>query len=134
LKGTQTSTGGTIVKALIVEDNELMRRLIKGLIGGLVDVVIECGSGEAACEVYAVNRPDWVLMDIQLPGLDGITAAGRIKAAFPPARILIVTEHGDESLRQAAREAGACGYVLKENLLAIRELIRQSPTTKETPQ
>jgi DNA-binding NarL/FixJ family response regulator len=73
-------------------------------------------------------------MDVQLPGLDGIAATGRIKAAFPDAHILIVTEHGDKSLRQAAREAGACGYVLKENLLAIRELISQSPTTKEITQ
>ena len=111
------------MKALIVEDNELMRRLIKNLIGGLADVVIECGSGEAACEAYAANRPDWVLMDVQLPGLDGITATRRIKAAFPDAHILIVTEHGDEPLRQTARDAGACGYVLKENLLALRELM-----------
>lgn len=111
------------MKALIVEDNELMRRLIKSLIGSLADVVIECDSGDAAYEAYAVNQPDWVLMDIQLPGLDGITATHRIKAAFPDAHILIVTDHGDEPLRAAARAAGACGYVLKEHLLSIRELM-----------
>lgn len=111
------------MKALIVEDNELMRRLIKSLIGGLADVVIECESGDAACDLYAVNQPDWVLMDIQLPGLDGITATSRIKAEYPQAQILIVTDHGDEPLRAAARAAGACGYVLKEHLLSIRELM-----------
>lgn len=112
-----------IVKALIVEDNELMRRLIKSLIGGMADVVIECESGDAACDLYAANRPDWVLMDIQLAGLDGIRATSRIKTLFPEARILIVTDHGDAPLRAAAQAAGACGYVLKENLLAIRELL-----------
>ena len=111
------------MKALIVEDNELMRRLIKSLISNLADVVIECKSGDAAYEAYAMNQPDWVLMDIQLPGLDGITATHRNKAAFPDAHILIVTDHGDEPLRAAARAAGGCGYVLKEHLLSIRELM-----------
>ena len=55
-----------IVKALIVEDNELMRRLIKSLVSSLAEVVIECGAGDAAYELYAANRPDWVLMDVQL--------------------------------------------------------------------
>ena len=106
--------------ALIVEDHALMRRLIRTLIGGLADAVIECESGEDACAAYAASRPDWVFMDIQLPGIDGITATGRIKAAFPDARIVIVTDYGDEPLRAAAQEAGACGYVLKEQLLDVR--------------
>ncbi len=54
------------------------------------------------------------------PGLDGITATGHIKAAFPDARIVIVTDYGDEPLRAAAEDAGACGYVLKEQLLDVR--------------
>ena len=49
--------------------------------------------------------------------------------AFPEARVVIVTDYDDEPLRQAAREAGACGYVLKENLIALRELISKPQTT-----
>ena len=105
---------------LIVDDSELMRRLIKALIGGVADVIVECASGEAAYAAYAAHRPDWVLMDIQLPGLDGVAATGQIRAEFPDARILIVSDYGDERLRAAARAAGACGYVLKENLLEVR--------------
>ena len=119
------------MKALIVEDNELMRRLIKSLIACVADVVIECGSGEAACEAYAANRPDWVLMDVRLPGLDGIAATDRIRAAFPDAHVLIVTEHGDPRLRQAARAAGACGYVLKENLIEVRRWL-EAPFTGDS--
>ena len=50
---------------------------------------------------------------------DGIAIAGQLYAAFPEAKIVIVTNYDDADLRQAAREAGACGYVLKENLLAV---------------
>lgn len=114
------------MKALIVEDNELMRRLIKSMIGGLAEVVIECGTGDAAFGLYVANQPDWVLMDIQLPGLDGITATSRIKADYPDAQILIITDHGDKLLREAARNAGACGYLLKENLMEVRRWL-QSP-------
>lgn len=105
---------------LIVDDCEPMRRLIKSLISGVADAIVECGSGGAAYAAYEAHRPDWVLMDIQLPGLDGIAATGQIRAAFPDARILIVSTYGDEPLRAAARTAGACGYVLKENLLEVR--------------
>jgi DNA-binding NarL/FixJ family response regulator len=62
-------------------------------------------------------------MDIEMKGMDGITATREITRAFPGARVIIVTQHNDEMLRAAASAAGACGYVPKENLLAIRELI-----------
>jgi DNA-binding NarL/FixJ family response regulator len=114
------------VTVLIVDDCELMRRLIKTLICCVADVIVECASGEAACEAYAAHRPDWVLMDIQLPGLDGVAATGQIRAAFPDARIVIVSDYGDERLRAAARAAGACGYVLKENLLEVRRRLEAS--------
>ena len=106
--------------ALIVEDCELMRRLIKGLIDGVADAIVECESGEAAFAADAAHPPHRVLMDKHLPGVDGVAATGQIRAAFPDARILIVSDYGDERLRAAAREAGACGYVLKEDLLEIR--------------
>jgi DNA-binding NarL/FixJ family response regulator len=108
------------VTALIVEDCALMRQLIKGLIADVADAIVECESGDAAYAAYAAHRPDWVLMDIQLPGLDGIAATAQIRAAFPDARILVVSGYGDVRLRAAARDAGACGYLLKENLLDIR--------------
>lgn len=117
--------------ALIVEDNALMRRLIKALIRGVADAVFECESGEAAYAAYAAHRPDWVLMDIQLPGLDGIAATGQIRATFPEARILIVSDYGDEPLRAAAQAAGACGYVLKENLLDVRRWLEAPSDTPD---
>jgi CheY-like chemotaxis protein len=108
---------------LIAEDNELMRRLLRSVVGDLAECITECGDGAQAVAVYAERQPEWVLMDIQMPVLDGLTATKRIRAAFPNARIVIVTEYSDDRWRAAAREAGACGYVLKENLLALRTLI-----------
>jgi DNA-binding NarL/FixJ family response regulator len=108
---------------LIVDDNDRMRDLIRVLVSGLVDAIHECGDGEAALAAVAEHRPDWVLMDIEMPREDGITTTRRIKAAFPAARVVIVTQYDDDRLRRAAREAGADGYVLKESLMEIPRLL-----------
>lgn len=70
--------------------------------------------------------PDWVLMDIQMKELDGLSAAKLLKSQFPQARIVIVSKYAEAETRSASIEAGACDYVMKENLLAIRAIIRNS--------
>ena len=117
---------------MIVEDNEQMRRLIRNFVERLSDQICECSDGAEAVAAYAVHRPDWVLMDVEMKEMDGITATRKIREIFADANIVIVTQYDDASTRAAAQEAGACGYVLKENLFALRELISQSQTTKET--
>jgi CheY-like chemotaxis protein len=110
---------------LIVEDNEPMRDLLKKLVRDLAEDLTECDDGVEALETYQRCHPDWVLMDIKMRGMDGLTATRQIKAAFPKARIIIVTGHDDARLRAAARKAGACGYVHKENLLELRHILMQ---------
>jgi CheY-like chemotaxis protein len=110
---------------LIVEDNEPMRDLLKKLVRDLAEDLTECDDGVEALETYQRCHPDWVLMDIKMRGMDGLTATRQIKAAFPKARIIIVTGHDDARLRAAARKAGACGYVHKENLLELRRILMQ---------
>jgi DNA-binding NarL/FixJ family response regulator len=117
------------MKLLIVEDNAPMREITKRLVGDLANQISECDDGDQALVAYAGERPDWVLMDIEMKRVNGIAATRRLLAAFPEARVVIVTNYDDEPLRQAAREAGACGYVLKENLIALRELISKPQTT-----
>jgi CheY-like chemotaxis protein len=111
------------MRLLIVDDHSAMRRLIRRVVDDLVSDVEECGDGSEALAAYTRSRPDWVLMDIEMSRMDGIAATREIIDAFPAAQVVIVSKHDDEQLRESAREAGACGYVLKENLMAIRELL-----------
>jgi CheY-like chemotaxis protein len=97
-----------------------MRQLIRRVIGDLADSFCECGDGRDALALYEKHRPAWVLMDIRMEHVDGLTATKRILAAWPSARVLIVTGYADEDLREAARRAGACGFISKDNLLEIR--------------
>jgi two-component system response regulator DegU len=100
-----------------------MRRLIGRVVHDLFNFIAECDDGAEALAAYQQHRPDLVLMDIEMSRMDGLTATRNIVQAFPDARVLIVSKHDDKYIREAAREAGACGYVLKENLMAIRELL-----------
>lgn len=108
---------------LIVEDNALMRRLLKNIVADLAERIFECGDGAEALPAYARCRPDWVLMDIQMREMDGISATRQIRAAYPHANIMIVTDHDDDEFRREAASAGAREYVLKENLLDVRRLL-----------
>jgi CheY-like chemotaxis protein len=117
---------------LLVEDNAAMRALIRHLVQGVASVVYECDDGECALELYTLICPDWVLMDINLGGVDGFTATRAIRKADPAARVIIVTEHGDEWYRREAAAAGASGFVLKENLLELPALLAVPHATTET--
>ncbi len=108
------------MKLLIVEDNARLRRLIKSVLRDLSDEVIECSDGALALAAYAEHRPDFVLMNVRMKRMDGLTATIEIKAAFPEARIIVLTNYDDVRLQQAAKEAGAYAFFSKENLLGVR--------------
>jgi CheY-like chemotaxis protein len=108
---------------LIVDDNAAMRRLIKDMVSGLASSIYECTDGVQALDVYERFRPDLIFMDIEMVEMDGLTATRQIIAAHPDTKIVMVTKYGSERLREAARQAGACGYVLKENLMELRDLL-----------
>ena len=110
---------------LIVEDNDNMRRMIKSLVSEFAGETYECRDGAEALVAYAEHLPDWVLMDIRMSEVDGITATRQLKAAFPDANIIIVTDYNDAELRRSAREAGAREYVTKEELLDLRRILRE---------
>lgn len=109
---------------LIVEDNPSIRRLLRKTVFGIATEVRDCSDGEQALSAYRAMQPDIVLMDVKMPVLDGLEATRRITASYPFARIVMVTDYDDSDLRSAAADAGACGYVLKENMADIpRELV-----------
>jgi DNA-binding NarL/FixJ family response regulator len=111
------------LKLLIVDDNTVVRSMIRRFLADLATEINETDDGESALDAYADFLPDWVLMDIDMKHTNGIVATARIRAAYPEANIVIVTNYDDDSLRERASAAGACGYVLKENLLALRSML-----------
>jgi CheY-like chemotaxis protein len=116
---------------LIVEDNENMRRTIRSIIAALAGETHECSDGSEALAAYAEHLPDWILMDVKMKEMDGITATRQIKAAFPKANIMIVSDYDDPDLRIAARQAGASEYVVKDSLLKVYDILREQSDTKD---
>jgi CheY-like chemotaxis protein len=123
IAGQQVARELVLMTFLIVDDNSEMRRLIKRAVTRKSDVVFECGDGIDALASFAMCKPDWVLMDVKMPKLDGIAATRQIMEAFPRAQIVIVSQYDDFEMREGARGAGAVDYVLKDDLLAICGII-----------
>jgi two-component system, NarL family, response regulator LiaR len=111
------------MRILIVDDSEQMRRTIRGVVGDLVEEAFEAGDGAGVLEACRVCRPDWVLMDVRMEGLDGISATRLLKSAFPETNVLVMTSFDDPGVRDAAEAAGARAFVLKDDLLALRRIL-----------
>lgn len=118
---------------LIVDNSSRMRRTIRRLIAELTHEVFECEDGSQALSAYETHRPDWVLMDIGLKGADGLVITGSLKAAYPEARVVIVTDYDDARLREAAQNAGACAYVLKQDLFQLRAIMNADARAENEP-
>jgi DNA-binding NarL/FixJ family response regulator len=108
---------------LIVEDNPLMREIIRETVSEFADVITECEDGDEAFAAYQTNLPTWVLMDLQMPRVDGFSASREIRSSYPNAQICIVTDYGDARTRKQATDAGAAAFVLKENLAELKLLL-----------
>jgi DNA-binding NarL/FixJ family response regulator len=104
------------IRVLIADDEGLIRGSLRVLLGAEPDleVVGEAADGEQAVRLAVERRPDVVLMDLRMPGVDGIEATARICAQHDPrARVLILTTFGSDEYVFAALRAGASGFVLK---------------------
>ncbi|HEX4946040.1 MAG TPA: response regulator transcription factor [Blastocatellia bacterium] len=115
------------MKLLIVEDNAQMRRLIRSVVADLAEAITECGDGDEVVAAYSnaqFSATDRVLMDLHMPRVNGLEAMHQLRRAFPDAHIIVVTQDDTRRARRAVLEAGACGYVLKDNLLELREMLQ----------
>jgi DNA-binding NarL/FixJ family response regulator len=123
-------TSGPIT-VLLADDHPVVRRGLGALLGTLddVEVVGEVEDGEAAVRETQLTRPDVVLMDIRMPGIDGVEATRRIRKAVPGTAVLVLTMYEDDATVFTAMQAGAQGYLLKgaeqEDIVdAIRAVVR----------
>ncbi|MBD2846075.1 response regulator transcription factor [Paenibacillus sp. IB182496] len=103
------------MRILIVDDDPLVCRSLQVLLGREPDIAIiaTAADGAAAVEVCRSEQPDAVLMDIRMPGMDGIRAASRIKRDWPHIKIMMLTTFRDRPSIDEALQAGADGYMLK---------------------
>ncbi len=104
------------IRILVVDDHPVVRQGLRAFLDtrdGMA-VVGEAGDGEAAVAEAARLQPDVILMDLLMPGTDGLTAIGRIRAADPAARILVLTSFSSADQVVPAVRAGAAGYLLKD--------------------
>ena len=112
------------MKVLLVEENSAVRGVIRQLVTSPGTWIQECVGSTDALAAYVAGRPDLVIMDIGTKDLDGIAVSEQIKEMDPAARIVLISDYDDAALRESARRAGACGYVLKDNLLEVTGLLR----------
>jgi DNA-binding NarL/FixJ family response regulator len=119
------------IRVLLVDDHKLFRAGIRSLLQTLTDVevVAEAGDGREGLRLIEVHRPDVVLMDIMMPGLNGLDAAAGIARTHPNTRVIMLSMNaGEDSVLQTLR-AGAAGYLVKtadpaELELAVRAVVR----------
>jgi DNA-binding NarL/FixJ family response regulator len=105
-----------IIKVLIADDQRLMREGLATLLALAddIDIVAQAGDGAEAIELAQTQRPDVILMDIQMPHVNGVEATKTIRSILPATQIIILTTFDDDEYLLAGLRAGACGYLLKD--------------------
>lgn len=109
-------TDADAISLVIVDDQAMLRGALSALLEleGDLTVVGVAGTGEEAVEVVSATAPDVCLMDIQMPGMDGIAATRAVRATSPDTRVLIVTTFARPGYLRSALDAGASGFVVKD--------------------
>lgn len=119
------------IRVMVCDDHAVLRAGLRALLSAEpdIEVVAEASSGEKAVQGALQWSPDVVLMDITLPGIDGLEATRQIRKRLPNCRVLILTMHQQIHYLLAALQAGAAGYVLKSDL--DQELVRAIRTASQ---
>lgn len=119
------------IRVLVADDHTLFRAGIRSLLGTIADIEVvgEAADGREALRLVGACRPDVVLLDIMMPGLNGLDAAARIVRKFPDSRVVMLSMNADEDSVLRSLRAGAAGYLVKaadpaQLELAIRAAVR----------
>jgi DNA-binding NarL/FixJ family response regulator len=121
-------------RLLLADDHALVRAGIRSLLEKMtgVEVVAEASDGREALELIKKKLPDLVLMDIAMPGLNGLEALARTTKEFTAMKVIILSMHANEEYALQALRAGACGYLLKDGAVAELELALRVVARGET--
>ncbi len=113
------------MRLMIVDDHPGTREMIRKFLTTPGVTFCECASGNEALGRAREFKPDWVTMDINMPGLNGFQSTKALLLEHPSAHIVIVSSFNDPHFRQFAHEAGAVCFILKDNILALRMMLAQ---------
>jgi DNA-binding NarL/FixJ family response regulator len=122
------------IRVLVADDHALVRAGFRVLLDKLpgIEVVGEASDGREVLRLLESCRPDVVLMDISMPGLNGVVAAARVTSVFPHVRVIILSMHANEEYVLQALRAGAVGYLLKDSSPAELRLAITAAARGET--
>ena len=123
--GAAVKLAGAAVKVVVADDQTAVREGLITLLQTMpgIEVVGSAGDGQAAIDLVAAASPDVVLMDLRMPGIDGVAATAALRAAHPQTRVVVLTTYADDESIMAALRAGAIGYLTKD---AGREHIQRA--------
>jgi len=112
------------IRVLLADDHTLVRAGIRGLLQGLADVEVvgEAGDGHEALRLAESLHPDVALLDVGMPGLNGLEVAGRLATQDAPIRVVILSMHTSEEYVLRALRAGCAGYLVKDSAVAELEI------------
>jgi DNA-binding NarL/FixJ family response regulator len=113
------------MRLMIVDDHAHTREMIRKFLDFPGMTYCECSSGDEAVAAAREFKPNWVTMDVHMPGLNGFQSTEALRVAHPSARVMIVTSDNQPHFRQLSREVGAIGLIAKENLMALRMMLAQ---------
>lgn len=108
---------------MIVDDHPSAREMIRKFLGLPGITFCECASGDEALLQAREFKPNWITMDVNMPGLDGFQSTQALRAEHPTARVIIVTGYNEPHFRQRSHSVGAVGLICKENLMALRMML-----------
>jgi DNA-binding NarL/FixJ family response regulator len=113
---------------MIVDDHASTREMIRNFLNLPGITFCECATGDEAVSRAREFRPNWVTMDVHMPGRNGFQSTEALRVEHPAARVMIVTSDNQPHFRRLSHEVGAVGLLAKENLIALRMMLVKEMT------